>query len=337
MKSRFRKAARSFAGKIALANAADGHALGLHPGKALRDVADDVAIAFQRLPVSAQNDDGLCGAIRDVCRGPAIGGARRGSSHLCSNPTSLAGSFTGFSTVVLGADLARLIDPSDLRTLFGSLLVTRLASGGIDPGSLAERRLMDRSPSGRARRQVRLAAGASLGNPIVWMTKRESVDRIVAAAARSGVNVARAVTDRLGLSFPPFDPINNAMNQRFVLHLPAAVVMRKRAFRPTAVEAAAYIRFKVRSIKPAPPPAGWGRTLHLGKLAAGFGLADGLDEITFDAMSLGDFSASERIELEYLGTLPGPRGVTPGRDCDATVATLMANGRSVAALMGAFR
>lgn len=337
MQSRLRKAARSPSGRIALANAADGDALGLHPGRVLRKVADDVAIAFQKLPSSAQDGDGLCGAIRDVCRGPARGGARRGSRYLCSNPSSLAGSLGDFSTVVLGADLVRLIDSGDLRTLLGRSLVTRLASAGIDAGSLAERRLMDRSPSGRARRAVRLAPGSSLGNPIVWITRRELVDRIVAAAARSGVNVAQAVTDRLGLSFPPFDPMNNAMNQRFVLHLPAAVVMRKRAFRPTAVEAAAYTRFKVRPLRPAPPPVGWGRTLHLGKLAAGFGLADGIDEITVESMSRSDFGTSERIELEYLGAVPGPRGVTSGRDCDATVASLLARGRSVATLMDVFR
>lgn len=337
MQSVMRNAVRSALGRIVLANAADGRSLGLHADGRLRTAADVVDRTFDALDPADQDAEGLCRAIRDVCRGPAsTGGLRPGSPFLGANPVRLARSSTPFSTVVTGPDVASLIHPADLRRMLEGVSVLTLASAGIEPGSYAERRLMARSPADRARRRVRLARGAQIGNPVAWMTRSELVEQAVDEAIRSGDSPAGMLTDRLGLIFPPFSDTRNALNQRFVLHVPFAVIARKASYRPTTVEAASYSRFKVRPLA-TPPPAGWGRTLDLGMLAAGRGLADGLDEITIDAILDRDFRLGEYIEVDYLGTVSHARGVTPGVDCDDTVARLLCAGRSTAQLMGAFR
>jgi hypothetical protein len=338
MQRSLRRAIRAPIGRIALSNAADGAVLGLHKGGALRAVADEVASHFGGLDATDQDAEGLRRTVEDTCRGVAgKAGLRKGSRHLRANPCPLTDDPARFSTVVTGPTFASLIEPADLRRVLGRLSVTRLASGGITPGSYSETRLMDRTTAARAWRRVSLARDARLGNPLLWITRTDLFDVAVEEAITSGDSRARVVTDRLGLIFPPFHPTNNAMNQRFALHLPSSVVARKQAYRPTTVEAAGYARFKVRPVASPYPPAGWGRALDLSAIAAGRGLADGLDEITVDAISASDFQTDELIEVEYLGTLAGPRGVTAGVDCDETVASLMSNGRTVADLMEAFR
>jgi hypothetical protein len=161
------------------------------------------------------------------------------------------------------------------------------------------------------------------------------MDQTIAQADAANASRAEYVTDQLGLVFPSFNKTAPAMNQRYVLHIPFAVVARKPVFRPTVIEAGGYTRFKARVIGAATP--GWGKTLDLAKLAASVALHDGLDEITTWPLTLSDFQSSEYLELEYLGAIGRPRGQASGVDCDQTVASLLMGNRTTASAMRSLR
>lgn len=328
-----RRAIRAPRSKIALANAADGVALGINDKSQTATIATEIERKFTSLPASARNDAGLLSVVDTVCRGDFLPGYKRGpSSYLKRNLTTLSAVSDYYSTVVHGAALARIISSEDLDRVFGSLVTTTLATAGIPAGSLAERRLMDRSAEARARRLVMLDDAQVLGNVVLWLTRRPLLDAVIDGAIAAGVNRAVAATDALGLVLPRFDFSTPALNHRYMLHVPGSVVARKAAFRPTFVEAGGYPRFKARPASKTPTP-GWGLTLDLDNLAGGGGLADGLEEITLEPLTVTDFRAGETLELEYLGALPATRGEQAGVDCDETVAKLLMNGRSCVAAL----
>lgn len=332
-----RAAARSALSRICLANALEPSVIALHDRTELRPILDDVARRFSALPLADQDDDGLMRAIDETCRGEFLPLYRRGPSpFLGKAPSSLASLGDGLTTIIHGGAVGRLIDRSDLDALLGPLLVTSLSSCTIPPRSAAEAALKDRSAAARASRQVRLASGQLLGNPVLWATRTALIDTLIDHADRSAANRAEAVTDALGLLFPKFSPTEFASNQRWALHIPATTIRRLTGFRPTFVESGGYPRFKAKPLS-IPPPIGWGATMDLGKLASGAGMWDGLPELTLWPISAADFLTGERVELEFLGAINQSRGETKGFDCDDTVADLLSGGRSASLLLKATR
>ena len=74
--------------------------------------------------------------------------------------------------------------------------------------------------------------------------------------------------------------------------------------------------------------------MDLETLANGFGLADGVDEVTTWPLFASEFEPYETVELEYIGALSRPRGEQVGVDCDEAVADLLLAGMSVAQAFG---
>lgn len=336
MERGLRKAARSAQGRIALANAADGMTLSLHDPNKVRTVGEAIALRFEKLAPPDKTEAGLCTAIDEACRGewgPHY--RRKPSPFLGGNAATLDPATSSYSTVVNGSVLTKIFRRSDIHRLFGGLLVARPASGGIAAGHRAAHSLLDRSPAARAKRRLRLDASAHLGNGVLWMTRTELIEQLVDEAERSGGNRAELVTDRLGMIDPTLKAAGSALNQRFALHIPASVVHRAAAFRPTFIEAGGYRRFKVKPRRASPPP-GWGTTLDLAVLADTGRVADGLPEITLLPLAPRDFRRGELIEVEYLGAIGRSRGISRTDD-DARVARLLMRFRTTARAMGALR
>lgn len=332
-----RAAARSALSRICLANALEPSVIALHDRTELVPIIDDVARRFDGYGAAEQDDAGLMRAIDETCRGDFLPLYQRGPSpYLGKASKPLATLTEGLSTVVRGDAVGRLIDAVDLDALLAPLLITGRSSCVVPLGGDAEDALKDRSPPARAKRRVRLSGGQLLGNPVLWATRTALIDAVIDDADVHALNRAEAATDALGLIMPPFSPSTLASNQRWVFHLPATLVQRLVGFRPTAVEAGGYPRFKARPMSVV-PPAGWGVTMDLGKLASGAGLCDGQPELTLWPITTADFAAGERIELEFLGAITQSRGETKGFDCDDTVADILSDGRSAAKMLRAVR
>lgn len=339
MLKKFKKAARSAGARIALANAADGLNLSLHTKSFLDTLLRDLLVAFSDLPVGDQNEAGLLRVLDEACRGkPNVSGIIVPSSRLAAHKTNLAVRENYLSTVIHGNVLPHLMHEDDYDRLFGSLMITGLASGFVKAGSRAEKTLMDMSPAARRRRRFRMKSTFQFGNPILWLTRRSLVEQAMADAKNIGVSRADLLTDRLGLVYPKFDGANQtkATNQRYVVHIPIEVVLRNLTFRPTFVEAGSYPRFMVMPRVGTALP-GWGRTLDLGELVSKFKLVDSMDEVTRWPIIPGELQDTERLEFDFLGSLTRPRGVTPGHDLDANVADLLMSGRRLATTIRSLR
>lgn len=298
-----------------LVNASLGVSLGIHTQLHVQDVLG--AVTFPPPLGVPANADEYQAAFRDACHGKEVPSTvspahkvRLGSPHLFKTMLAShcirAGKARYVSQVVGWRDFYGCLSDTD-KVRFD--LLTSTPPDARDP---VWSRLSSLSLTERSKRQFQPSSESGwLSKPVHWWSPRGEIERILRSTAPN--LWADRLRDRLGLYYAEFDSGGTSAarmkNLRFMLHVPASVLVRKGHFRPNFADAGGYRRFAVhRSTRLPKSPQAWGMTADLE--AMGFGkLRNGLKERVTSSLRREDFDGHP-IEFDYLGELSSPRGHT---------------------------
>jgi hypothetical protein len=304
--------------RSAILNASLGVGLSLHDEGHLSGVLKEV---IKHSPVTWEE---FIARLEDVCHGefkvltsPPFR-KRGGSPHLFKSVTPSDCVRSGYvSQVVRWSAFASCLSDSEFDRIFSGSTVLR--NGHSDPTDGIWASLMSMDRVARSRRKFRIAPESWWrSKPVHWWTPRAPIENILKKLAPE--KWADTIRDKLGLYFPHYQSDGTAeakvTNRRFLLHVPAALLIRSGHFRPNFADAGGYCRFAAhRSLRAPPSVEPWGKTADMGVLAAQGRLASGLKERVTGALSDSDVN-DFAVEFDYIGEVTTARGAT-GSDDDA--------------------